>query len=60
MFAMNSPMGKAMNQLTMWSLSQRYGDHDDCPDSISMFVKYYCEEQRTNTMEVFNKSILGF
>lgn len=59
LFALNSPMGKAMNQLTTWSLSQRYGDHDDCPDSISMFVKYFCEEKQTNTMQVYSRAILG-
>ena len=54
MYALNSPMGKGMQQFTSWSLSQKYGDHDDFPDMISMFVKYYCEQMPLNTMTVLD------
>lgn len=54
MYALNSPMGKGMQQLTTWSGSQKYGDHDDFPDMVSMFVKYFCEQEQTNTMEVLS------
>ena len=54
MYALNSPMGKGMQQLTSWSLSQKYGDHDDFPDMIAMFVKYYCEQTPLNTMTVLD------
>ena len=56
-FTLNSPMGKGMNQLTTWSLNQRYGDHDDFPDMVSMFVKYYCEKAPQNSFEVLDASI---
>lgn len=52
MYALNSPMGKAMQQLTTWAGSQKYGDHDDFPDMVAMFVKYFCEKEPTNTMEI--------
>ena len=54
MYAMNSPMGKGMHQFTTWSGSQKYGDHDDFPDMIAMFVKYFCEQEPVNTMEVIS------
>lgn len=60
MFNLNSPMGKAMNQLTSWSLSQKYGDHDDFPDMVAMFVKYYCEKEPVNTMVILKRSEFGF
>lgn len=59
MFTLNSQMGKAMNQFTTWSISQRYGDHDDFPDMLSMFVKYYCEKELANTMVVLPRSKFG-
>ena len=59
MFTLNSPMGKAINQFTSWSISQRYGDHDDFPDMLSMFVKYYCEKEIKNTMIVLSRSKFG-
>ena len=54
-YTMNSDMGKAMNQFTNWCLNQRAGDHDDFPDMISMFVKYYCEEEKQNSMIILGK-----
>lgn len=56
MYSLNSPMGKGMNQFTSWSLSQKYGDHDDFPDMLSMFVKYYCEQAPINTMTVLKST----
>lgn len=56
MYSLHSPMGKGMQQFTTWSLSQRFGDHDDFPDMISMFVKYYCETTQQNTMIILNKN----
>ena len=56
MFSLNSDMGKGMQQFTTWSISQKYGDHDDFPDMISMFVKYFCEETQQNSMEVLPSS----
>lgn len=56
MFSLNSEMGKGMQQFTTWSLSQKYGDHDDFPDMLSMFVKYFCEETQQNSMEVLPSS----
>lgn len=52
MYSLNSPMGKAMQQLTSWAGNQKYGDHDDFPDMVAMFVKYFCEKEPTNTMEI--------
>lgn len=60
MYSLNNPMGKAMHQFRNWSLKLRRGDHDDFPDMISMFVKYYCEEQVNNTIQLLNYSDLGF
>lgn len=60
MYSMNSEMGQAMHQFRNWSLKQRRGDHDDFPDMISMFVKYYCEEQVNNTIQLLNYRDLGF
>lgn len=59
MYSLNSPMGKGMNQFTSWSLSQRYGDHDDFPDMISMFVKYYCEKESKNSLQVLSRKEFG-
>lgn len=59
LYSMNSPMGKAMNQLTTWSLSKKYGDHDDFPDMLSMFVKYNCEIALSNTFTVLDRAIFG-
>lgn len=59
MYSMNSPMGKAMNQLTTWSLSKKYGDHDDFPDMISMFVRYFCEYTISNSMVVLDRNIFS-
>ena len=59
MFTLNSPMGKAMNQFTSWSISQRYGDHDDFPDMLAMFVKYYCEKEVQNNMVVLSRREFG-
>ena len=59
MFTLNSPMGKAINQFTSWSISQRYGDHDDFPDMLSMFVKYYCEKEINNNMVVLSRKDFG-
>ena len=53
MYSLSSPMGKGMNQFTSWHLSQKAGDHDDFPDMIAMFVKYYCDNKRRgNNMTV--------
>ena len=51
-FGLGSQMGKGMQQLTNWSLSQKSGDHDDFPDMVAMFVKYFCEEEQQNMIEV--------
>lgn len=59
MYTINSPMGKAMNQLMTWSSKQRWGDHDDFPDMDAMFVKYYCEEEIKNSMQVLSRSEFG-
>lgn len=56
LYTLNSPMGKAMKQFTTWSINQRAGDHDDFPDMLSMFVKYYCEEEIKNSMIVLDKN----
>lgn len=60
MFALNSQMGKGMQQFTSWSLSQKFGDHDDFPDMISMFVKYYCEQAPTNSITVLSSEDFRF
>lgn len=59
LYSISSPMGKAMVQFTNYSIYQKYGDHDDFPDMIAMFVKYYCEASIENTMKVFNRIDLG-
>lgn len=56
MYKANSDMGRAMRQLTTWSVQQKYGDHDDVPDCLAMFVKNYCEDENiTSTMQVLSK-----
>lgn len=60
MYTLNSAIGKAMQQLTMWNLNLRRTDHDDFPDMVSMFVKYYCEETQSNTMQVLDYKIFNF
>ena len=52
MYSLKSQMGQGMKQFTTWSRGQKYGTHDDFPDMISMFVKYYCEEELENEMEI--------
>lgn len=52
LYSLKSPMGQGMKQFTTWSRGQKYGDHDDFPDMIAMFVKYYCETELDNEMEV--------
>lgn len=57
MYALSSRMGKAMQQFTSWSLSLKPGDHDDFPDMIAMFVKYYCDDKKyNNEMTVLTNS----
>lgn len=58
-YANRSPMGLAMNQLTNWNLSQKYGDHDDFPDMVAMFVKYFCETVQNNSFVVLNRKQYG-
>lgn len=60
MYALNNPMGKGMQQLTTWSLSQKYGDHDDFPDMVSMFVKNYCDNKIQNSIKVLKRNQFGF
>lgn len=60
MYALSSPMGKGLQQLTTWSLSQKFGDHDDFPDMISMFVKNYCDNKQANTIQVLKRNDFGF
>lgn len=56
LYTQNSMMGKAMRQITTWSVNQRYGDHDDAPDCLAMFVANYCEdEEHQNTMQVLDR-----
>lgn len=58
MYANNSPMGKAMNQLTKWNIGQKSGDHDDFPDMISMFIKYYGEDVSSeNSITILDRSV---
>lgn len=59
LYSSNSPMGKGMHQLTTWNISRKYGDHDDFPDMVAMFVKYYCEQEQQNTMVVLDRSIFS-
>lgn len=59
MYSNKSPMGLAMNQLINWNISQKYGDHDDCPDMIAMFVKYFCEIVQNNTFVVLDRKKYG-
>ena len=59
-YSANSPMGKGMDQFTTWNLSRRVGDHDDFPDMLSMFVKYFCDGLiGGNTMTVLDRSIFS-
>lgn len=59
MYSSKSPMGLAMTQLTNWNLSLKYGDHDDFPDMVAMFVKYYCEITQNNTFVVLDRKVFG-
>lgn len=60
MYSLVSPMGKAMQEFTNWSLNQNRGEHDDFTDMLAMFVKYYCEDKQKNTMQVLKRSDFGF
>lgn len=55
-YSLSSPMGQGMKQFTSWHLSQKAGVHDDFPDMIAMFVKYYSEEVQKNAIEVLPTS----
>lgn len=59
LYSLNSPMGKGMQQFTTWSLSQKYGDHDDFPDMISMFVRTYCEKKNNNQTKALSRKTFG-
>lgn len=52
MYSLKSQMGQGMKQLTTWHKGQKAGKHDDFPDMISMFVKYFCEEEEKNDITI--------
>lgn len=59
MYSLISPMGKAMQEFTNWTLSQTKNEHDDFTDMLAMFVKYFCEEKQQNIMQVLKRSDFG-
>lgn len=51
-----SEMGELMVQFTTYDTSVRVNKHDDAPDMIAMFVKYNCENEIENSIEILNSS----
>lgn len=55
MYSETSEIGLALMHFTTYDCENaRNNKHDDCPDCGSMFVKYNCELEESNSMEVLS------
>ena len=55
MYSITSDMGLGMFHLTTYNFEKKV-DYDDFPDMVSMFVKYYCEEKKKNSIKVLKRN----